>query len=180
MPLSLQVWLESYCEITEKADMSIETDGFIPKHGGHGNLLVFQQTRIIYDTTLHFCDKSTECGSRARDQMVQVARSGIQNLLEGCQASGRVPEFAGTCHLDVRDRRPNKDGTKGRSAHSGSRQALRNSNQVERLRFSGRDWELYGEFSSGTHGSRPDLHPLCDRQGHINRFHDRIAGTRVP
>jgi hypothetical protein len=38
------------------------------------------------------CDRFIEKKSRTRDQMVQAARSGKQNILEGSQASGASKE----------------------------------------------------------------------------------------
>src|SRR5262245_15120885 len=63
-------------------------DGFIPPHGGYEDLLSFQKARIIFDGTVCFCDRFIEKRSRTHDQMVQAARSGKQNILEGSQASG--------------------------------------------------------------------------------------------
>ena len=62
--------------------------GFIPAHGGYENLLSFQKARIVFDGTVRFCDRFVDKNSRTRDQMVQGARSGKQNILEGSQASG--------------------------------------------------------------------------------------------
>ena len=42
----------------------------------------------IYDLTVRFCDRYVEKRSRTHDQMVQAARSGVQNIAEGSQASG--------------------------------------------------------------------------------------------
>ena len=66
--------------------------GFIPPHGGYEDLLTFRKTRIIYDGTVRFCDRFVDFRSRTRDQMVQAARSGKQNILEGSQASGTSRE----------------------------------------------------------------------------------------
>src|SRR5690242_9471398 len=63
-------------------------DGFIPPHGGYEQLLSFQKARIVYDGTVHFCGRLLKPGDRTRDQMVQAARSGKQNILEGSEASG--------------------------------------------------------------------------------------------
>jgi four helix bundle protein len=41
-----------------------------------------------YDVTVRFCDRYIEKRSRTHDQMVQAARSGVQNIAEGSQASG--------------------------------------------------------------------------------------------
>ena len=67
-------------------------DGFIPPHGGYENLLSFQKARIVYDGTVKFCDRYIDRRSRTHDQMVQAARSGKQNILEGSQASGTSKE----------------------------------------------------------------------------------------
>ncbi|MEO0086398.1 MAG: four helix bundle suffix domain-containing protein, partial [candidate division WOR-3 bacterium] len=40
------------------------------------------------DVTVRFCDRYIDRRSRTRDQMVQAARSGVQNIAEGSQASG--------------------------------------------------------------------------------------------
>ncbi len=60
----------------------------IPKHGGYRNLKSFQVAQLVYDVTVRFCERYVEAGSRTRDQMVQAARSGVQNIAEGSQASG--------------------------------------------------------------------------------------------
>jgi four helix bundle suffix protein len=65
---------------------------FIPVHGGYENLLSFQKARIIYDATVRFCDRFVDKRSRTTDQMIQAARSGKQNILEGSQASGTSKE----------------------------------------------------------------------------------------
>src|SRR5215210_5989044 len=68
--------------------MPFMNDGFIPPHGGYENLLSFKKARIVYDSTVYFCDRYISKRSRTHDQMVQAARSGKQNILEGSQASG--------------------------------------------------------------------------------------------
>ena len=61
---------------------------FIPSHGGYENLLSFQKARIVYDGTVHFCRRFFAKHDRTVGQMVQAARSGKQNILEGSRASG--------------------------------------------------------------------------------------------
>ena len=61
---------------------------FIPPHGGYEDLLSFQKARIVYDGTVWFCKHYLERRDRTNDQMVQAARSGKRNILEGSQASG--------------------------------------------------------------------------------------------
>jgi four helix bundle suffix protein len=61
---------------------------FIPSHGGYENLLSLQKARIVYDGTVHFCRRFFARHDRTVGQMVQAARSGKQNILEGSRASG--------------------------------------------------------------------------------------------
>jgi len=51
--------------------------------GGYRRLKSFQLTRLIYDITVHFAELYIPAASRTRDQMVQAARSGVQNIAEG-------------------------------------------------------------------------------------------------
>ena len=60
----------------------------IGKHGGFRTLLSFQMATLVYDLTVIFCRNYIDQKSRTVDQMVQAARSGRQNIAEGCQASG--------------------------------------------------------------------------------------------
>ncbi|MFI5343344.1 MAG: four helix bundle suffix domain-containing protein [Chlamydiales bacterium] len=60
----------------------------IPTHGGYRKLVSFQLARLIFDITVRFCSKFISSRSRTQDQMVQAARSGVQNIAEGSQASG--------------------------------------------------------------------------------------------
>jgi len=59
----------------------------IPKHGGYRRLKSFQVAQLVYDVTVRFCERYVDPYSRTRDQMVQAARSGVQNIAEGSQAS---------------------------------------------------------------------------------------------
>jgi len=59
----------------------------IPKHGGYRKLKSFQVAQLVYDMTVRFCNRYINQFSRTRDQMVQAARSGVQNIAEGSQAS---------------------------------------------------------------------------------------------
>lgn len=69
------------------------SDGFIPKHGGYKKLLSYQKAEIVYDATVRFCDRFIDKRSRTHDQMVQAARSGKQNIIEGSMASGTSKEM---------------------------------------------------------------------------------------
>lgn len=65
-----------------------EKETFIPEHGGYRKLKSFQVAQLIYDVTVRFCGRYIEKRSRTHDQMVQAARSGVQNIAEGSQAAG--------------------------------------------------------------------------------------------
>jgi four helix bundle suffix protein len=60
----------------------------LPPHGGYRKLRTFQVAQLIYDITVRFCNLYIARHSRTHDQMVQAARSGVQNIAEGSQASG--------------------------------------------------------------------------------------------
>ena len=68
--------------------MKSERESLIPKHGGYRNLKSFQVAQLVYDVTVRFCDRYIDRRSRTHDQMVQAARSGVQNIAEGSQAAG--------------------------------------------------------------------------------------------
>ncbi len=65
-----------------------DSESLIPRHGGYRNLKSFQMAQLIYDVTVWFCGRHIDRRSRTHDQMVQAARSGVQNIAEGSQASG--------------------------------------------------------------------------------------------
>ena len=56
--------------------------------GGFRRLKSFRVARLVYDVTERFCRRYIDRRSRTRDQMVQAARSGVQNIAEGSQAAG--------------------------------------------------------------------------------------------
>src|SRR5512136_3211316 len=60
---------------------------FIPPHGNYRELLSYQKAEVIYDITYRFCEKFLKKGDRTIDQMVQAARSGKQNIIEGSKAA---------------------------------------------------------------------------------------------
>ena len=55
--------------------------------GNYKNLIVYQKAEAIYDITYYFCHTYLRKGDRTIDQMVQAARSGKQNIVEGSAAS---------------------------------------------------------------------------------------------
>ncbi len=66
---------------------------FIPAHGGYKKLLSYQKAEIIYDATQYFCNRFIDKRDRTHDQMVQAARSGKQNIIEGSMASATSKEM---------------------------------------------------------------------------------------
>jgi four helix bundle suffix protein len=66
---------------------------FLPPHGGYRDLEAFKNAEYVYDATVFFCDKYIDRFSRTKDQMVQAARSGRQNIAEGSAASGTSKEM---------------------------------------------------------------------------------------
>ena len=70
-----------------RSESKAEDESLIPKHGGYRKLRSFQVAQLIYDVTVRFCDKYISKRSRTHDQMVQAARSGVQNIAEGSQVS---------------------------------------------------------------------------------------------
>ncbi len=71
-----------------KNEQAVGQGALIPKHGGYRRLKSFQLAQLVYDVTVRFCDRYIDKKSRTHDQMVQAARSGVQNIAEGSQASG--------------------------------------------------------------------------------------------
>jgi four helix bundle protein len=68
------------------------SERFIPQHGGYKALLSYQKAEIVYDATVYFCEHFIDRRSRTHDQMIQAARSGKQNIVEGSMASGTSKE----------------------------------------------------------------------------------------
>lgn len=65
----------------------------LPAYGNYRELKSFQKAEIVYDLTYRFCERFLRRGDRTIDQMVQAARSGKQNIVEGSRASGTSKEM---------------------------------------------------------------------------------------
>jgi four helix bundle protein len=65
---------------------------FIPPHGGYQKLLSYRKAEIVYDATVYFCGRFLDKRDRTYDQMIQAARSGKQNIVEGSMASATSKE----------------------------------------------------------------------------------------
>lgn len=63
------------------------SEELIPRSGGYRKLRSFRSAQLVYDNTRLFCDRFVQKISRTHDQMVQAARSGVQNIAEGSMAS---------------------------------------------------------------------------------------------
>jgi hypothetical protein len=82
----LPLAVREFCEGNGmKLDRGVHADeeGLIPKHGGYRNLKSFQIAQLVFDVTVRFCDRYIDKRSRTHEQMVQAARSGVQNIAEG-------------------------------------------------------------------------------------------------
>ena len=66
----------------------MDVESLLPKHGGYRKLKSFQLAQLCFDVTVRFCDRYIDRRSRTHDQMVQAARSGVQNIAEGSVDSG--------------------------------------------------------------------------------------------
>jgi len=60
--------------------------------GNYRSLYSYQKAEALYDITRFFCEHFLKRGDRTIDQMVQAARSGKQNIIEGCKASATSAE----------------------------------------------------------------------------------------
>ena len=79
------------------SDLSDSSDGsnkthppfsLIPRHGGYRKLHSFQAAQLSFDSTVIFWARFISKHSRTHDQMIQAARSGVQNIAEASMASG--------------------------------------------------------------------------------------------
>lgn len=80
------MWLDSgyeQCFNERNMEHKNEPERVAPPRGNYQTLLSFQKTEVIYDLTFRFARKYLERGDRTVDQMVQAARSGKKNILEG-------------------------------------------------------------------------------------------------
>ncbi|MGD0410633.1 MAG: four helix bundle suffix domain-containing protein [Verrucomicrobiota bacterium] len=65
---------------------SQDPDRLLPPRGDYQTLLSFQKAEVVYDLTFRFAHKFLAKGDRTMDQMIQSARSGKKNILEGSKA----------------------------------------------------------------------------------------------
>lgn len=60
---------------------------FLKPKGDYRELIVYKKAECIFDLTYHFAHRFLGRGDRTVDQMIQAARSGKQNIIEGSAAS---------------------------------------------------------------------------------------------
>ena len=65
---------------------AVSTEGFLGRPANYRNLYFYQKSVAIYDLTFEFTERFLKKGDRTIDQMVQAARSGKQNIVEGSEA----------------------------------------------------------------------------------------------
>lgn len=64
----------------------VQTGVVLQRFGDYRTLYFYRKSKVIYDLTFNFCDRFiTEYHDRTKDQMIQAARSGKQNFVEGMQ-----------------------------------------------------------------------------------------------
>ena len=69
------------------------SEPLLPPRGDYQTLLSFQKAEVAYDITFRFAHKYLSRGDRTVDQMIQSARSGKQNILEGSKAAQTSKEM---------------------------------------------------------------------------------------
>ncbi len=70
-----------------ESSASHDSHPIIPPRGDYQTLLSFQKAEVVYDITFRFAHRFLDKGDRTIDQMIQSARSGKQNILEGSKAA---------------------------------------------------------------------------------------------
>ncbi len=60
-----------------------QDNSFLRQGKDYSTLICYKKAVIIYDITYYFAHKYLERGDRTIDQMIQAARSGKQNIVEG-------------------------------------------------------------------------------------------------
>ena len=81
-------------ELSHNSQNSHESPSLIlPPRGDYQTLLSYQKSEVIYQITYRFCQRFLKKGDRTVDQMVQAARSGKQNIVEGSKAATTSKEM---------------------------------------------------------------------------------------
>lgn len=78
---------------SQDSPSSQDAPRLIPPRGDYRTLLSFQKAEVVYDITFRFTGRFLRKGDRTVDQMIQAARSGKKNLLEGSKAGRTSKEM---------------------------------------------------------------------------------------
>ena len=70
----------------------MNTPNLIPNRSDYKELICYQKAEVIFDLTNLFTERYLKKGDRTIDQMVQAARSGKQNIVEGYMAGSTSAE----------------------------------------------------------------------------------------
>lgn len=70
----------------------MEGKDFLKGKGDYHNLIAYKKAECIYALTYHFAHRFLAKSDRTVDQMVQAARSGKQNIVEGASAAATSRE----------------------------------------------------------------------------------------
>ena len=65
---------------------------FVKKVSNYKELYFYRKSLALYDITYYFCEHYLQKGDRTIDQMIQAARSGKQNIIEGSEAAATSSE----------------------------------------------------------------------------------------
>ena len=84
-------------------DATTLSERLLPPRGDYQTLLSFQKAEVIYDITFRFAHKFLAKGDRTTDQMIQAARSGKKNILEGSKAGRASKETEQTDECGARE-----------------------------------------------------------------------------
>ena len=84
---------QSHSHTSHDSHQSRSPDRVVPPRGDYRTLLSFRKAEVIYDLTFRFTRKFLSRGDRTVDQMVQAARSGKKNILEGSKAGSTSKEM---------------------------------------------------------------------------------------
>jgi four helix bundle suffix protein len=71
---------------SHSSHLSHSPDRLLPPRGDYQTLLSFKKAEVVYDITFRFAHKFLARNDRTVDQMIQSARSGKKNILEGSKA----------------------------------------------------------------------------------------------
>lgn len=71
----------------------MQSRDFIRQKGNYEELLCYKKSVCVYDVTFYFAHTYLQRGDCTIDQMIQAARSGKQNIVEGCSASTTSAEM---------------------------------------------------------------------------------------